>query len=108
MQITERDLGRAAAAGVLTQAQAGGLWRFLAAGAAAELGRPRFDAAHVLWYGGALIVIAAMTLFTTEAWEDFGGGALAAIGVAYGLGAWAAGHRLWRRDRQSTRLNSSH
>ncbi|HET8726292.1 MAG TPA: hypothetical protein VFO41_02170 [Alphaproteobacteria bacterium] len=99
MQITERDLVRAAETGILSRSQAQSLWRFLEAEiGSGESSKPRFDAIHILWYGGALIVIGAMTLFTTEAWQAFGGRVLALIGAVYGVAAWALGHHFWRRD----------
>ncbi len=64
--------------GVIDAARAEALWRFLQASrqAGADL-RPRFDLVHVLWYAGALIVIGAMGLFTSLAFAQLGGGALA-------------------------------
>lgn len=94
MRITREDLARAAESGVLTAGQAESLWQYLSERAEA---RPRFDAAHVLWYGGALIVMSSLTLFTTIAWRTFGGLALALTGAAYGLGGWALGAWLRRR-----------
>jgi hypothetical protein len=57
---------------------------------------PRFDLTHVLWYAGALIIMGAMGLFTTEAFNRLGGWALAACGGAYLVAFLAAGHILWR------------
>lgn len=63
-----------------------------AAGAAA-----RFDAAHLLWYAGALIVIGAMGLFSTVAFSQMGGGALTTCAMAYAIGFAVVGHTLWHR-----------
>jgi hypothetical protein len=89
------DLERAVAVGVLEATQAEALWRFLER--EPESPRPRFDLVHVLWYAGALIVIGAMGLFTTLAFAQLGGGALALIALAYAALFTAAGHRLWQR-----------
>jgi hypothetical protein len=56
---------------------------------------PRFDLTHVLWYGGALIIIAAMGLFTTDAFNKMGGMALVACGVVYLVVLLFAGDHLW-------------
>lgn len=90
-------LERAAAAGLLSHEQAVGLWRFLAEQAESSP-KPRFDLVHLLWYAGALIVIGAMGMFTTEAWSRFGMGSLVVIALAYGIAFAAAGEMLWRRN----------
>ena len=61
-----------------------------AAGAAAK-----FDAAHLLWYAGALIVIGAMGLFSTVAFSQMGGSALTTCAIAYAIGFSVVGHTLW-------------
>ena len=55
-----------------------------ASGAPAAL-VPRFDLTHVLWYGGALIVIGAMSLFASLAFAQLGGGVLTAVALAYAV-----------------------
>jgi hypothetical protein len=89
------DLERAVAGGVLEAAQAEALWQFL--GGRPDGPRPRFDLVHVLWYAGALIVIGAMGLFTTLAFAQLGGGALALIALVYAALFTAAGQSLWQR-----------
>jgi hypothetical protein len=92
------DIDRAVAAGVLQSDQADALWQFLRAKAAPRPAvRPRFDLVHLLWYAGALIVIGAMGLFTTLAFAQLGGAALAVIAVIYAVILAIAGDRLWRR-----------
>ncbi len=59
--------------------------------------QPRFDLTHVLWYLGALIIIAAMGLFTNDAFNRMGGWALTACGAAYAVVAFAGGHYLWTK-----------
>ncbi|MDB5547534.1 MAG: hypothetical protein JWP21_981 [Tardiphaga sp.] len=56
---------------------------------------PAFDAVHLLWYAGALIVIGAMGLFTTLAFSQMGGGALTITALVYAAMFTAAGHYLW-------------
>jgi len=106
---TRAQLDRAVAAGIITEAQAAALEKLWAGegavtGAGAPVQEPpaavphgRFDAAHVLWYFGALVVIAAMGAFQTIAWTELGPGALAAIAVVYGIVFTLAGAWLWHR-----------
>lgn len=89
-------LERAVAAGLLSGEQARELWQFLSTAEDAAA-KPRFDVVHLLWYAGALIVIAAMGLFTTEAWQRFGAGSLVTIAAIYGAAFALAGEMLWRR-----------
>ena len=60
---------------------------------------PRFDLTHVLWYLGALIIIAAMGLFTNDAFNRMGGWALTACGAAYAAVAFVGGHYLWTKKQ---------
>ena len=102
-----RDLDAAVAAGVIDPATAERLKGFLAGRAPAPLpspsaARPRFDLTHLLWYAGALIIMGAMGLFSTLAFSAMGGTGLAATGLAYGLGLWFVGDRLWRSEETRT------
>jgi hypothetical protein len=97
---TEQDLRRAAAAGLLGDAQANAILDFLKQqppNLAVPAAQPaaRFDLTHVLWYGGALIVMAAMGLFTTAAFNEMGGWALFATGALYAVGLTLLGRHLW-------------
>lgn len=96
MQIARQDLNAAVARGIIDAATAAALGQFLDE-RRAEAGRPWFDAIHVLWYAGALIVITAMGLFSTSAFSRFGGRALTLTAVAYAIVFGAAGHFLWYR-----------
>jgi hypothetical protein len=58
---------------------------------------PRFNFVNVLWYMGALIVLGAMSLFTTQAFDLWGPKALIAISIAYAVCFAMAGAFLWRR-----------
>lgn len=97
---TEQDLRRAVGAGLLGDAQAKAILDFLKQqppDMAAHAAQPaaRFDLTHVLWYGGALIVMAAMGLFTTTAFNEMGGGALFVTGALYAVGLIFLGRHLW-------------
>ena len=92
--ITHDDLAIVAAEHGLTSVDADRLWNALHARGA---GRQRFDAAHVAYYFGALIVISAMGFFMTLAWSAVGGIGLTAFALAYGVAFWVAGESLWKR-----------
>ena len=96
MQYSVDDLRAASSAGVLTPAQLDSLLAFLGTRpAATQATSPKFDLVHVLWYAGALIVISAMGLFSTLAFSQMGGRALALTALIYAaLFAWAGDH-LW-------------
>ena len=51
----------------------------------------KFDAIHVLYYAGALIVIGAMGLFATTAFSALGGWAFTATAILYAIGFVALG-----------------
>jgi hypothetical protein len=55
----------------------------------------RFDLTHVLWYAGTLVVMLALGVFTTEAFNRLGGAALTTTAVLYGAGFLALCHYLW-------------
>ena len=99
MAYTESDLRAAAMAGVLEGAQLARLLEFLRARGTSATREaapaPRFDVAHLLWYAGALIVMTAMGLFSTLAFSQMGGQALAATALIYAAAFTAAGHHLW-------------
>ncbi len=93
MRVSRRDLDRAVSEGVISPAQAKGLWRVFE-----ERGseRPRFDLPNVAYYFGALVVISAMTWFMTLGWERFGGGGVMVIALSYAAVFAVAGALLWR------------
>lgn len=102
VRYSEEDLRAAQAAGIIGAEDLQRLTAFLAGhqqasapGGAAP--RQQFDAAHLLWYAGALIVIGAMGMFSTMAFTKLGGGALAAIAFLYAIAFTAAGNRLWQK-----------
>jgi hypothetical protein len=58
---------------------------------------PRFEAAHIAYYLGSLLIIGAMGWFITSAWDGLSGLTLTAIALAYALVFGAAGSFLWKR-----------
>src|SRR5258708_28562571 len=107
MTFTEADLRAAAAAGALDTAQLARLLDFLhqrsaSLPVATRSPSPQFDVAHLLWYAGALIVMTAMGLFSTLAFSQMGGEALAVTALIYAAGFSAAGHYLWHRKELRT------
>lgn len=95
MRIEREALRRAADRSGIPAAQADRLWAALEEEGAAA-GHARFDATHVIYYSGALVIIGAMGWFMTRAWEQFGGPGIFGVASAYALAFLAAGARLWR------------
>lgn len=58
---------------------------------------PAFEAAHVSYYLGALLIIGAMGWFITNAWDRLSGLTIAAIALAYAAVLGGVGARLFRR-----------
>lgn len=94
--LSRQDLAAMVEAGIVDARQGELIWAHLDVSDAADA-RPRFDLTHLLWYAGALIVIAAMGLFTNEAWSRFGGKALTITALVYAAAFTAAGAYLWHR-----------
>ncbi len=93
MQLSRQQLEDAAAAGKLQPEQVGPLWDWLSEAPAT---RAQFSAIHLLWYAGALVVMAAMGWLMTEAWQRAGSAALLIVALVYAVGFTAAGHHLWQ------------
>jgi hypothetical protein len=93
VKVSRQDFGWAVSEGVISEGQAGDLWRALER---RNADRPRFDLPHVAYYLGALVVISAMTWFMTLGWERFGGGGILAISLSYAVAFAVAGGLLWR------------
>ena len=96
MNISRSHLRRAASQSGLAEEEADRLWEALKSEAITD-DRPRFDAANVAYYFGALIVIGAMGWFMTKAWENFGGAGLFAIALLYAVCFVIAGSVLWKK-----------
>jgi len=90
LQLDRNHLNDAAAADVITHAQADRLWQFLqnrAAGHPMQPYGPRFTFINVLYYLGGMLAIGAMSLFMTLGWEQFGGWGIFFIALLYaGIG----------------------
>ncbi|MGJ5090892.1 hypothetical protein ACQR18_02365 [Bradyrhizobium oligotrophicum] len=98
MSYSETDLRAAASAGAISPDELQRLLTYLHQRApSTDASRAQFDAAHLLWYAGALIVIGAMGLFSTVAFSQLGGRALTACALAYAAAFGLAGNHLWRR-----------
>jgi len=94
MKISREDLRWAAEQDLLRPDRVDALWDALDA---RQADRPRFDASHVAYYAGALIVLAAMTWLMGRAWERFGGLGLLGLALAYAAIFVLMGNRLWSR-----------
>lgn len=108
LHYSSHDLDAAVQAGILDPVAAERLKGFLAARSPAPIvpvataAPSRFDLTHVLWYAGALIIMSAMGLFSTLAFSAMGGAGLAITGLAYGIGLWRIGARLWQKEDTRT------
>ena len=80
MRINRGDLDAAAEGALISQQQATALWGFLQQRLQSQ---PGFHMAHILYYLGGLVAIAAMSLFIGLAWESFGGWGLMIIAILY-------------------------
>jgi hypothetical protein len=94
MTYSRTDLQAASDAGIISAGQLEKLLTFLQARGPASSSSPKFDVVHMLWYAGALIVIAAMGLFSTLAFSQMGGQALTATALIYAALFTYAGHYL--------------
>src|ERR1700730_10043356 len=104
MAYSEGDLRAAESAGFISGADLERLLAFLSRKSPSSASAPaaKFDAAHQLWYAGALIVIGAMGIFSTVAFSQIGGGALAICAITYAIGFTLSGHHLWHRKNLQT------
>ena len=97
LRITPQDLSRAVDSGVLQPGQDRALLDFLQTRTAQ---RPSFQLAHVVFYFGALLVMAALGWLITEAWMQVGDGALLALALIYMGVAGFLGLLLWKRGHE--------
>lgn len=70
MRLERQDIEAAAKAGLISPEQAKNLWLFWQK---EHENIPQFRFAHVLYYFGGLLAIAAITLFVTKAWDNLHG-----------------------------------
>ncbi|WP_437883668.1 DUF2157 domain-containing protein [Pseudomonas sp. LRF_L74] len=91
------DLARAVSAGVLQPGQDQTLLDFLRQQPEQQA---RFQLAHVAYYFGAVLIMAAMGWLMTEAWMTVGDVALLLIAISY-IGLFTGcGLHLWKRGQQ--------
>lgn len=83
MHIKREDLDDAVKSGVIDESTSDKLWAFLESREGLG-GHAGFNLTNLLWYAGALIVISAMGIFSTEAFARWGGGALTVTALVYG------------------------
>ena len=101
LNYTKAELEAAMAAGVLDASQLSALIGFLDSHKSVSQA-PRFDLSHVLWYAGALIIMGAMGLFSTLAFNSMGGIALSVTALVYAALFTCVGHYLWHRRHLRT------
>jgi hypothetical protein len=109
MNVSKTDLDQAAARVPILPEQIDALWRELqkqagasAASAGSSVKPSRFDASHLAYYFGALIVLGAMSWFMTLAWEIFGGAGIFGIALCYMALFAYLGRLLWRNEQTRT------
>ena len=95
MRISKDDLEWAASQRVISAEQSEALWKALATRTDT---RPQFDLAHLAFYFGAFIVMAAMGWCMTLAWDAFGGGGILLLALVYSVCFVLAGRTLWYRQ----------
>ncbi len=99
VSLSQERLRSAVAAGVIDEAQAGALWRFLA-GPGDTHEAASFKMAHLLYYLGGLIAIGAISVFIATAWSSFGAWPMLLLGGGVGLLAYSLTRRFVEVDRQ--------
>jgi hypothetical protein len=94
VKITQPDLELAVAKAGLTPEQSQLIWQHLENRSDVE---GRFEAAHVGYYFGALLVIGAMGWFMTNGWDSFTGFELFLIASTYAAVFALIGRQLWKQ-----------
>ena len=82
MDIRKHHLQQAVERQIISEQQSDALWQLWQSQQSTV---PQFSLNHVLYYLGGLLAIGAMTLFMTLGWETFGGSAIVALCLLYGL-----------------------
>lgn len=96
LTIKRADLDWAASQGLVTSDQAGKLWHALVERSIPE-GASRFDLVHLAYYGGASIVLIAMTIFIGLITAQYQAPALVATAIVYGAAFLGLGQHLYFR-----------
>lgn len=96
MKITSTQLHAAVTQGILQPGQDQQLWQFLQQ---QQLGVAQFKTAHLLYYFGGVLAIAAMSLFMSLSHDFYGGLGLATLAACYALlGLALAEHQRGRQQ----------
>ena len=82
MELSRADFDWAASEGLISAEQKDRLWT---AFEARIQDRPTFDLVHIVYYFGAILVLAAMVWYMVESWDRLGGGGLFLISVVYAV-----------------------
>lgn len=93
MKYTEQDLNWAVEEGLLDGQTKE---RLVAAFKQRYKDRPSLTFENVLYYLGGLMVIGAMTIYVTSAWDELSGGSLLGVALLYAAIFLAIGNTLWR------------
>jgi MFS family permease len=97
MELQRQHLQQASEQGLLTPEQITPLWQYLET---LPTEQASFRATHILFYLGGLIAMAAMSLFMTLGWNEFGGIGIFLIACGYGVTACLVADWLLWRQRQ--------
>lgn len=97
MDFSKEDLIWAAGEGVISPEQADHLWQKLQERGASSK-KPKFDAANVAYYFGALVVMSAMGWLMNLGWERFGGIWIFSLASCYAALFALAGRTLWHKE----------
>lgn len=109
LRVTQSDLAWAASEGHITHKQSLALWAALlaraggvTAPAASKTKTASFEMSHLLYYGGAAIMLFALTIGLLQFVGNIGGAGIATITGLYGVGFACAGAYLWQRPDLKT------
>lgn len=97
MKFTEKDLDWAVATNVINSDTRDAL---LAALTKRHQHTPSLVFTHILYYLGGLIIMGAMTLYLTLAWESLSGGSLLGVALLYGGLFAMVGNWLWSKEQK--------
>jgi hypothetical protein len=95
IKLSKSDLDRAAKEGIVSAEQAEKLWAALAA----RGDKPGLSGVNVLYFFGAMLVFAALTLYVTLAWQMLSGTDFILIALVLGAGFAFFGRNLWFKRR---------
>ena len=101
VKVSQQDLADAATEGLLSHKDTAALWQFFKDRPhnqeVPEPTTPKFDLAHLSWYSGAAIVMAAMAWVMGQVWDSFNGAGVTVTSLIYTLAFLVVGSFLWRR-----------